>query len=61
MKKLENKEIKLQQLQNQILKDIENNLNYDNTTKYHLRKWVLNPGFYGNIYKGNTELKTNNA
>ena len=44
---LKNTEDRDKQLQNQILKDIENNPNLDSTTKYNFKHWFLNQGFYG--------------
>ena len=41
-------ESQLKELQNQIIENIEKNPNYDNATKYHLKKFILNSGFYGN-------------
>jgi effector-binding domain-containing protein len=42
LKKIEDRERQLKQLQNQILKDIENNPNYDDITKQNLKEQVLN-------------------
>ena len=39
---IEDRERELKQLQNQILKDIENNPNYDDITKQNLQEQVLN-------------------
>lgn len=41
LNKIEDKQIKLIQLQNQILDDIENNPNYDDETKQKLKEHVL--------------------
>jgi hypothetical protein len=42
LNKIEDRERQLKQLQNQILKDIENNPNYDDETKQNLKEQVLN-------------------
>jgi biopolymer transport protein ExbB/TolQ len=42
LNKIEDRERQLKQLQNQILKDIENNPNYDDETKQNLKEEVLN-------------------
>ena len=41
LNKIEDRERQLKQLQNQILKDIENNPNYDDETKQNLKEEVL--------------------
>ena len=41
LEKIKDKERQLKQLQNQILKDIENNPNYDDETKQNLKEEVL--------------------
>ena len=41
LKKIEDKENKLFQLQKQIIDDIENNPNYDDTTKQNLKEQIL--------------------
>jgi hypothetical protein len=56
LKNTEDKDKQLKQLQNQILKDIENNPNLDGTTKYNFKHWFLNQGFYG---KAKSTLWTN--
>ena len=47
LKNTEDRDKQLKQLQNQILKNIENNPNLDGTTKYNFKHWLLNQGFYG--------------
>ena len=42
LNKIEDRKRQLKQLQNQILKDIENNPNYDDITKQNLQEQVLN-------------------
>lgn len=42
LNKIEDRERELKELQNQILKDIENNPNYDDETKQNLKEEVLN-------------------
>jgi biopolymer transport protein ExbB/TolQ len=42
LEKIKDRERQLKQLQNQILKDIENNPNYDDITKQNLKEEVLN-------------------
>lgn len=42
LNKIEDRKRQLKQLQNQILKDIENNPNYDDITKQNLKEQVLN-------------------
>lgn len=42
LRNIEDRERELKQLQNQILKDIENNPNYDDETKQNLKEQVLN-------------------
>ena len=42
LNKIEDRERQLKQLQNQILKDIENNPNYDDDIKQNLKEEVLN-------------------
>lgn len=42
LEKIKDRERQLKQLQNQILKDIENNPNYDDITKQNLKEQVLN-------------------
>ena len=42
LNKIEDRKRQLKQLQNQILKDIENNPNYDDITKQYLKEQVLN-------------------
>ena len=42
LNKIDDRKRQLKQLQNQILKDIENNPNYDDTTKQNLKEQVLN-------------------
>ena len=42
LNKIEDRERELKELQNQILKDIENNPNYDDETKQNLKERVLN-------------------
>lgn len=42
LKKIEDRERQLKQLQKEILKDIENNPNYDDETKQNLKEEVLN-------------------
>ena len=42
LNKIEDRKRQLKQLQNQILKDIENNPNYDDETKQNLKEEVLN-------------------
>ena len=47
LKNTEDRDKQFKQLQNQNLKDIENNPNLDDTTKYNFKHWLLNQGFYG--------------
>lgn len=47
LKNIEDRDKQFTELQNQILKDIENNPNLDDTTKYNFKHWLLNQGFYG--------------
>jgi hypothetical protein len=42
LKNIEDRERQLKQLQKQILDDIENNPNYDDTTKQNLKEQILN-------------------
>lgn len=44
---IEDRDKQFKELQNQILKDIENNPNLDGTTKYNFKHWFLNQGLYG--------------
>ena len=56
LKNTEDRDQQFKELQNQILKDIENNPNLDGTTKYNFKHWLLNQGFYG---KAKSTLWTN--
>ena len=47
LKNIEDRDQQFKELQNQILKNIENNPNLDDTTKYNFKHWLLNQGFYG--------------
>lgn len=47
LKKIEDRDKQFKELQNQIIENVEKNPNYDGTTKYMLKKILLNQGFYG--------------